>query len=76
MKKTTLFLIIFLSIFNKFYGQINPVQNLSYSQNYYLGNWFNLTWAEPELPHDTLLGYNIYRDGLFYRFQTENYCKE
>jgi hypothetical protein len=54
-------------------GQINPVLNLTWEQGYNSpDNWWILSWDEPELPHNELLGYNIYRDDELYRFQTEN----
>lgn len=53
-------------------GQINPVQNLQWHQMYdYPYNIFELNWEEPQSPHDEILGYNIYREDEFYRFQTE-----
>lgn len=72
MKKIT-FLFVFLMIaIPKSNGQINPVQNVTYSQTYQSPyNFFELNWEEPAQPHSLLLGYNIYRDNEIYRFQTE-----
>ena len=67
------YLIVFLaSIVGQSYGQFNPVQNLTFSQAYEnMHNIYQLTWEEPALPHNELLGYNIYRNDELYRFQTE-----
>lgn len=63
--------ILLISIFQSF-GQINPVRNLTYSQIYQTPyNFFELNWEEPTQPHNLLLGYNVYRENEFYRFQTE-----
>lgn len=50
-------------------GQINPVQNLNWSQWYEMPhNLFILEWDEPELPHNEITGYNIYRDNDLFMF--------
>lgn len=65
-------LIIFLIFFIKSYGQINPIQNLTWDAYYeFPNNYFILEWDEPELPHDELIGYNVYREDELYRFQIE-----
>lgn len=72
MKKITYLLVFLLSFITKLNGQINPVQNLTYTQTYQSPyNFFELNWEEPAQPHNLLIGYNIYRDNEFYRFQTE-----
>lgn len=64
--------LFFLFITHFSFGQINPVQNLVWEQTYdEMSNIFSLTWEEPAIPHDELLGYNIYREEELYRFQTE-----
>ena len=73
MKNITLILTIFLISFIDSFGQINPVQNLTWEAEYvFPNNYFTLAWDEPILPHNELLGYNIYREDELYRFQTEN----
>lgn len=53
-------------------AQTNPIQNLTWSQWYeYPNNFFQLQWEAPAQPHNALLGYNIYRNGELYGFQTE-----
>lgn len=53
-------------------AQNNPVQNLTWYQTYQMpNNFFELKWDAPASPHNELLGYNIYRNGELYRFQTE-----
>ncbi len=70
--KNTLFSILTLSYFGLSFGQINPVQNLEWGHSYIdMQNVFELSWEEPEQPHDELIGYNIYREEELYRFQTE-----
>ena len=72
MKKNNLYLVIFAIFIVKSFGQINPVQNLTWSQEYISPhNNFYLNWEEPLQPHDLLVGYNVYRNGELYRFQTE-----
>ncbi|WP_445452311.1 T9SS type A sorting domain-containing protein [Flavobacterium sp. 25HG05S-40] len=72
MKKTTLLFVFLLIAIPKSNGQINPVQNVTFSQTYQTPhNFFELNWEEPDQPHGVLLGYNIYRDNELYRFQTE-----
>ena len=71
--KTKLLIFGFLicSIFNSI-GQNKPVENLTWSQSYEnMHNFFQLNWNEPTQPHNELVGYNIYRNGELYRFQTE-----
>jgi hypothetical protein len=74
MKKITFTFGIFLIFIFNSIGQINPVNNLTWEQTYYFGNYtFGLSWNQPDLPHDELIGYNIYRDNEFFRFQTQSY---
>jgi len=72
MKK--LFLTFAITLFFVFQslGQINPIENLTWSQWYdFPINYFILEWEEPEIPHDDLIGYNVYREDELYRFQEE-----
>ncbi len=71
--KTKLLILAFFTTFSfNTFGQNNPVQNLTFTQSYEnMHNLFELDWDEPDQPHNELIGYNIYRDNEFYRFQTE-----
>jgi hypothetical protein len=72
MKKTTLTISLFLLFIFQSFGQINPVVNLTWFQEYTnMQNFFELSWQEPASPHGALVGYNVYRGNDFYRFQTE-----
>ncbi len=72
MKKNIILLVFLLTLITKSMSQINPVQNLTYSQIYQSpNNFFELNWEEPAQPHNLLLGYNVYRENEFYRFQIE-----
>ena len=54
------------------FGQINPVQNLTWQHWYDMpNNFFILSWDEPEIPHDEIIGYNIYRENDLYLFLTD-----
>jgi hypothetical protein len=71
-KKLLLFTFLICSFNFDSYGQINPVENLTWSHWYeFPHNFFELSWDEPAQPHDEILGYNIYRNNELYRFQTE-----
>ncbi len=71
MKKMT-FLMTLISVALSTLGQLKPVSNLTWSQTYvYPNNYFKLTWHSPSMPHDTLVGYNVYRDSILFRFQTD-----
>ena len=71
MKTITLTFAISLIFSFQSIGQINPVQNLSWSHGYdYPHNLFVLEWDEPAQPHDEIIGYNIYREDDFYLFIT------
>jgi hypothetical protein len=77
MKKITLILILGVILTTKSFPQLNPIMNLSWQQWYIMPyNYFRLTWDPPEMSSsdllgDTLMGYNVYRDQVLYRFQTE-----
>ena len=70
MKKIILTGILNLIILQAF-AQLNPIQNLNWEHWYVEHNYFKLTWGVPELSEDTLVGYNIYRNNDFYRFQSD-----
>lgn len=73
MKIITLTIVISLTCMFQSIGQINPITNLFWDHHYiYPNNFFELTWEEPAIPHDELIGYNVYRENELYRFQTEN----
>ena len=73
MRRIILTLIIFLIFIIDSFGQINPIQNLTWEHEYvFPNNYFTLAWDEPMLPHNELVGYNVYRENELYRFQTEN----
>ena len=72
MKKIVLSLAVVLSFVFQSFGQINPIENLTWSQWYeFPNNYFILEWEEPVMPHDDLIGYNVYREDDLYRFQEE-----
>jgi len=72
MKKAA-FTIMFLVSFVVLQAQLNPINNLEFEQSIGYGcpysNCFTLTWGDPDISGDTLVGYNIYRDNVLYRFQ-------
>lgn len=69
-KSSTLWFLLFFNVVA--IAQINPVQNLTWSQWYeYPNNFFQLQWEAPAQPQSSLLGYNIYRNNELYTFQTE-----
>lgn len=55
------------------YSQLNPIRNLNWQQWYdYPNNFYRLKWSPPETSiTDTLVGYNIYRDNMLYRFYSD-----
>ncbi|HET8838117.1 MAG TPA: T9SS type A sorting domain-containing protein [Flavobacteriaceae bacterium] len=74
MKTATLTAVLFSVFLMPIYGQINPVENLTYWSSYTGSDtYFRLDWDVPETGNDPLVGYNIYRGNELYRFQTENF---
>jgi hypothetical protein len=71
MKKfTTLCVCILLSAVA--FGQMNPVQNLNWWHAYdYPNNFYSLSWSAPVASTDTLIGYNVYRNDVLWRFQNQ-----
>ncbi|WP_298510049.1 T9SS type A sorting domain-containing protein [uncultured Kordia sp.] len=73
MKNNILIFTILLTFTFTSFGQTNPITNLTWNHTYQTpNNYFTLAWDAPALPHDALIGYNIYRGNELYRFQTEN----
>lgn len=74
MRKITFTLAVLLITSFQAAAQTNLITNLTWESQYDFGNYhFLLQWDEPNLPHDEIIGYNIYRDAELYRFQTERY---
>ena len=72
MKTITLTFTIFLTFIFQSIGQINPVNNLTWNHWYeFQHNFFTLEWEEPDLPHDELIGYNVYRENELFIFINE-----
>jgi len=59
--------------FNTSYTQLNSIKNLYFYPWYDCpNNYFQLKWSPPDSSTtDTLVGYNIYRNNVLYRFQTD-----
>jgi len=55
------------------FAQLNPIKNLYFSAWYQMpNNFFELNWSPPDTTtSDTLIGYNVYRGNILYRFQTD-----
>lgn len=55
------------------YSQLNPIRNLNWQHWYnYPNNFYKLQWSPPETSlTDTLVGYNVYRDNMLYRFYSD-----
>jgi len=73
--KKSFFFIFAVTAYNLGFGQTNPVQNLVWIHYYdwqFNYNILSLSWEEPKMPHNTLIGYNIYRENELYKFQTKN----
>mgnify|MGYP003825832629 CR=1 FL=1 len=63
---TQLLLLVSLTSFS----QLNSIKNLTWNHWYnYPNNFYELKWSSPDSSlSDTLIGYNIYRNGVLYRF--------
>ena len=71
--KKNLALLLFIGLTSQIFGQLNPVNNLTWEQWYQTPrNFFDLNWESPDSSVDTLIGYNIYREHELFRFQTES----
>ncbi|RLD77324.1 MAG: hypothetical protein DRJ10_12135 [Bacteroidetes bacterium] len=75
--KKAIFTFVFLISFVALQAQLNPINNLGFDQ-YVAGggsscpfsNCFTLSWEAPDTSiQDTLIGYNIYRNSVLFRFQ-------
>jgi hypothetical protein len=72
MKTILLSFAIFLIFTFQSFGQINPITNLTWNHYYEQpNNYFILEWEEPDLPHDELIGYNVYREDELFIFINE-----
>ena len=74
MKKLLLFLTTFFTL-TVVYGQLNPIKNLQFNCTCQPppspANCYTLSWVTPDSSlTDTLVGYNIYRNGTLYLFTT------
>jgi len=78
MKTKRLILATFLLLASiSTFAQLNPVQNFYFQQSYQFGNslcpefnCYTLTWSEPAVSNNTLLGYFVYQDNIPYAFTT------
>lgn len=73
MKKIKIALTIVLLTINIISSaQLNPIKDLYWHHWYSMPyNFYELSWSKPDTSlTDTLVGYNIYRDNILYRFQT------
>lgn len=59
------------------FGQLNPIKNLVFKQQHVMFsscpgfNCIELSWNQPDISvTDNLVGYNIYRNDILWRFQT------
>jgi len=73
--KKIVFILMFLLMNNFIFAQLNPVKMLSYQQPYMYGcyfcpgfNCFSLSWNAPDASSDTLIGYKVYRNNIFWKF--------
>ncbi len=74
MKTTKVILTFFLlSASLTGYSQLNPIKNLYWNHWYENpNNFYILKWSPPDTSlTDTLVGYNIYRNNILYRFYTD-----
>jgi len=76
----TIFTLLLLTSSLTIFAQLNPIKNLIHQgDGYQFGNpncpQFNcyaLTWTKPDTSYtDTLTGYNIYKNNIFYRYTTQ-----
>ena len=84
--KKYLFLFICESLFiSHIFGQLNPIKNLVFKQQHEMFsscpgfNCIELNWGQPDISlNDTLIGYNIYRNDILWRFQADIgfFCNE
>jgi len=70
-----------VSLIVQTFGQLNPINNLVWENDYIYPpglNTYLLSWVIPDESADTLVGYNIYGGDSLWRFQTfiGAYCNE
>lgn len=77
MKKIMFLFICGLFSISQIFGQLNPIKNLVFKQQHIMFsscpgfNCIELTWDQPDISlTDNLVGYNIYRNDILWRFQT------
>ena len=85
MKKFMFLFICKLFFISQIFGQLNPIKNLVFKQQHIMFsscpgfNCIELTWNQPDISvNDNLTGYNIYRNDILWRFQTDIgfFCNE
>ena len=85
MKKFMFLFICELLFISQIFGQLNPIKNLVFKQQHVMFsscpsfNCIELTWNQPDISvNDNLVGYNIYRNDILWRFQTDIgfFCNE
>jgi len=85
MKKFMFLFICELFFISQIFGQLNPIKNLVFTQQHVMFsscpgfNCIELTWNQPDISvNDNLVGYNIYRNDILWRFQTDIgfFCNE
>jgi Secretion system C-terminal sorting domain len=85
MKKFMFLFICELFFISEIFGQLNPIKNLVFKQQHVMFstcpgfNCIELTWNQPDISvNDNLVGYNIYRNDILWRFQTDIgfFCNE
>ena len=77
MKKFMFIFVCELLFISQIFGQLNPIKNLVFKQQHVMFsscpsfNCIELTWNQPDVSvTDNLVGYNIYRNDILWRFQT------
>ncbi|NOU48671.1 MAG: T9SS type A sorting domain-containing protein [Bacteroidales bacterium] len=84
MKPKTILLVIFLLVGSKTtFSQLNPIQNLQLSMTYDYPDGFLcpayhcflFTWDIPNPLADTLLGYNLYKNNVYWFFTLTPYVE-
>jgi hypothetical protein len=72
------FLLAFVGSQVMVFGQLNPVNDLYYEQTYWFMNsncpaynCFEISWSQPDPSNDTLLGYKVFKGGVFWTYTEE-----
>jgi hypothetical protein len=80
MKMKKILMILLMTIVCKtIFGQLNPVNNLSFWQhdnfqvmyNCLSANCFSVYWQKPNISPDTVVGYDVYRNDIIFAFTTD-----